>query len=430
MRVAVFSDLYPPVFLGGYEIGASQIVSEMERRGHEVLVLSAHEYLLVEADGTLKKVGHARVDRDRIVDVGTCLFGLLAVVARRHPAVLAREAARTLRARAGYLSSLRRFRPEAILVFNPLGVVAPVLRDLAGFSRRSGVPVSAYVSDHWVAAWPRGHPVLAALAGLRQSRRPSVVLAGRVLDRILKRAAPGHELPPHLDRYMYCSSFIRGISRSGSAPIARHDVVPWGLAAIDGAPPPSADRFQEEGPLTLAYAGQILEHKGLLVLLRALAACRREHRLVVVGDDRNPYAERCKRFAGSRGLAGRVEFVGKKTNAQTREIVRGRGHVLVVPSVWDEPFSIVVLEGMGMGLPVVASATGGTPEIVEDGRNGFLFPREDFRALRSIIDRLEGDRELCLRVGAEGRERVLAGFSMERMVDRVLEVLASPAGTA
>src|SRR5205823_3988790 len=96
------------------------------------------------------------------------------------------------------------------------------------------------------------------------------------------------------------------------------------------------------------------------------------------------------------------------------------GQVLVVPSLWDEPFSIVVLEGMGVGLPVAASNTGGTPEAIEDGDNGFLFPRGNFRELAAILDRLEGDRHLCERVGARARQCVLERFTLEQMVDQIL----------
>ena len=95
-----------------------------------------------------------------------------------------------------------------------------------------------------------------------------------------------------------------------------------------------------------------------------------------------------------------------------------------MPSVWDEPFSIVLLEGMALGLPVVAADVGGTSEAVRDGDTGFLFERGRADQLVAVIDRLEQDRNRCQRVGARARQAVLQHFTIERMVDRLLGTAA------
>src|SRR6202011_2076321 len=118
------------------------------------------------------------------------------------------------------------------------------------------------------------------------------------------------------------------------------------------------------------------------------ARTQRPHRLVVIGDDATDYAGQCKTLTNRLGLGDRVLFVGRKKHAEMLELMARTGQVLVVPSEWDEPFSIVVLEGMGVGLPVIASRTGGTGEAIVEGENGFLFPRADARALARVIDRL------------------------------------------
>ena len=92
----------------------------------------------------------------------------------------------------------------------------------------------------------------------------------------------------------------------------------------------------------------------------------------------------------------------------------------MVPSLWDEPFGLVVLEGMALGLPVVASHCGGPAEVIRHGDNGFLCARGEAAALTAVLDRLEADRELCIRVGARGRRAVRQRYTIERMVDRLL----------
>jgi glycosyltransferase involved in cell wall biosynthesis len=78
---------------------------------------------------------------------------------------------------------------------------------------------------------------------------------------------------------------------------------------------------------------------------------------------------------------------------------------------------IGVIEAMAAGLPVVASAVGGTPEVVVDGVTGFLVPVEDVGVLAERLSVVAGDGGLRERMGAAGRERAAELFSVERMVN-------------
>jgi glycosyltransferase involved in cell wall biosynthesis len=427
MKIVVFSDLWPPVFLGGYEIGAAHVVAELRRRGHEVLILAAHEYHALHAPGSHAHGEHSPADKAALLDTGLCVFGSLTAYIRRRKLAFLLDLARTLRARQRYRAAIRAFRPDAFLAFNPLGVAAAVLDDLVAYSRVSGAPVNCYVSDHWVAAWPSGNPMWQLVSRFRQSGRRYVRGAARVAGKLLWWAGLLPSPLPLVDRYFYCSDFIRTISQANSVGIAEHVVVHWGLPPSARPEPLPADHFDGPGPLTLLYAGQVLDHKGLPVLLRALARCRARHPLVVIGDDTTDHAARYKKLAARLGVLEQVRFVGKKDNRETLALLSREGQVLVVPSVWDEPFSIVVLEGMGVGLPVVASDTGGTPEAITNGETGFLFARGNARQLAGFLDLLDADRDLCRQVGARARQRVLERFTMEGMVDQLLAHLAESA---
>jgi glycosyltransferase involved in cell wall biosynthesis len=92
------------------------------------------------------------------------------------------------------------------------------------------------------------------------------------------------------------------------------------------------------------------------------------------------------------GLAGRVEFLGWVDNLSS---VLPRWDVFVLPSL-EEGFPVAVLDDMAAGLPVVASAVGGVPELIEDGTTSWLVPLGDFQALASrirLLLLLDGERQ-------------------------------------
>ena len=95
-----------------------------------------------------------------------------------------------------------------------------------------------------------------------------------------------------------------------------------------------------------------------------------------------------------------------------------RGALFVIPLRIGGGTRIKAYEAMAMSLPVVASDVGGIPEIVDAGRTGLLVPPEDAAALAAAIATLDRDRALAGRMGAAGRARVVAEFSMEVMADR------------
>jgi len=118
-----------------------------------------------------------------------------------------------------------------------------------------------------------------------------------------------------------------------------------------------------------------------------------------------------------------ARHLGSLPNADVLALYAG-ADVVVVPSVIPDALSRVILEAMTAGRAVVASAVGGTPELIEDGESGLLVPRADPAALAAAIERVLDDPALAARLGAAARHRVETRFAPDASVDRLLALYA------
>jgi glycosyltransferase involved in cell wall biosynthesis len=157
-------------------------------------------------------------------------------------------------------------------------------------------------------------------------------------------------------------------------------------------------RALEEGELRILFVGNLIPRKGLHHLLKALHSLTgpagRPFRLDVVGSEEHDrrYAALVREQVRELGLEGRVHFHGALAGETLGERFRA-AQLLAVPSSY-EGFGIVYLEGMSFGLPVIASATGATDEIVRHESTGFLVPTGDVWSLARRIESLLEDRAL------------------------------------
>lgn len=154
--------------------------------------------------------------------------------------------------------------------------------------------------------------------------------------------------------------------------------------------------------------------KGLVHLVEALAKLRTDHpaaHLVVVG--RRAEDGPVDRAIERHGLGDAVEFVKGISDGELVDLVRG-AQIACVPSLY-EGFSLPAAEAMATGTPLVATTGGAIPEVAgPDGETCLAVPPADAGALADALGRLLGDPELRARLGAAGRERVLARFTWKQ----------------
>jgi glycosyltransferase involved in cell wall biosynthesis len=150
----------------------------------------------------------------------------------------------------------------------------------------------------------------------------------------------------------------------------------------------------------LVFVGRLVTEKGIWILLEAFQRQTTADLLVIVGE--GPLFAPLRKVISEQGLEQRVSLVGYVPPDHLREILI-ECSLMIVPSIWQEPLGLVVLEGLACGVPVVASAVGGIPEMIDQGRNGLLVPASDSGALAAAIDGILGNPELYGRMRKAAR---------------------------
>jgi glycosyltransferase involved in cell wall biosynthesis len=158
--------------------------------------------------------------------------------------------------------------------------------------------------------------------------------------------------------------------------------------------------------------GRLTEIKRQDLLLRAFAQARRHHpgaHLLVVGE--GPLRSELTSLGSSLGLEGAVHFAGYQSEPAKYLAALD----IFALTSRSEGMPLVVLEAWAAGVPVVASAVGGLPELVREGENGLLFPSGDESALTAALVALLDDPERRRRLGRAGRQTVAERFDVRHM---------------
>ena len=294
-------------------------------------------------------------------------------------------------ARRGLRKVLDQFAPDVVHLHNYYHVLSPgILSELAGYKQRAGVRVVMYAHDfHLVcpnsgATWFRGpRPELAnfgrtrswAYLLTRRWDRRGWVYSTLKLAQHLWCYRTGKDRRRVIDLVLCPSRFMReAMDRSGRPTV--HLPYP--------SPPAASARAARPAGLTLIFAGRIEPEKGLVRFLEMLPGDF-AGRLEVVGDGADrPAAEAvCRR----RGLADRVEFLGRRPHAETTARIAA-AHVLVLPSRWYENYPLSMLEALAVGTNLLVTDLGGMREIVVDACVGFRFAPDDPAGVADQLQRI------------------------------------------
>jgi len=179
-------------------------------------------------------------------------------------------------------------------------------------------------------------------------------------------------------------------------------------------------RALQTNPLRVLFVGSLIPRKELHTLIAALSRLPRENwRLDVIGslETDGAYSVRIQNEIERYGLADHVTLLGSMPAAQLAQYY-AKSHVLAVPSSF-EGFGIVYLEGMGFGLPAIASTSGAAHEIITHGWDGFLVEPGDAESLAGCLDRLHRDRDELMRMSFAALERYAIHPTWEQCAESI-----------
>ncbi len=263
---------------------------------------------------------------------------------------------------------------------------------------------------------------------------PSFFILNTAMQSIIKRpiVAVVHHLRSHEERPDWHNRFYRIVEKRFLRTIdgfifnsraTMDTVIPWTKKTVPSVIAyPGRDRFgftiteeeiaskvRRDGPIELLFVGALIPRKGLHTLISALATLDPGIWYLTVAGDQNRdyrYLKALHRQIADAGIVGRVSLLGQISDPHLAALFR-HSQVLIVPSSL-EGFGISYVEGMGFGLPAIASQRGGAMEIVSHGESGFLVSPGDVRTLASYVLELAQERDRLLKMSLAARRTFLA----------------------
>ena len=199
----------------------------------------------------------------------------------------------------------------------------------------------------------------------------------------------------------------------------------------DNADPKWADKLGLKDRPVIIHPARMLPWKGVIYSVRAMRAIRREmpDALLIITDT-DDIVDWIRELQGYKEeVLQLIAALGLKDNVVTQPFpylelpwVYNYCDVVVYPTIGEEPFGLVPVEGMACAKPVVVTPSGGMVESVVPDETGFFVPKRDADALADRILRLLKDKSLAAEMGRNGRRRAVEVFSRQRMARDTVEV--------
>ncbi len=394
MKILLINKYWYP--RGGADVYALWLADELKRRGHSVCIFSvAHPQNIVPSDPHVFISG-VETEKPNILDAPRTIGRM----------VWSFEAQRELAA------FIERENPDVAHVHNLYTQMSPSVLPVLS---KAKIPVVATVHDYGmtsanyslfddqgvdhIGSWGS----VVRRRGIKRSLVASVI--GASVFELHRRL---HVYERNITRMIFTTEFARRLFAARGWNGDRGVVIPYVVTLHDEEKKPHQD-----GGFFL-FAGRLHRTKGVHVLIDAARATGLP--VKIVGD--GPDMEWLRHQAGA---MMNVEFLGSLPRPRVLELMR-TARAVIVPSVWWEPFGLVALEPQGLGTPVIASNIAGLAEVIVHRQTGIQVEPNDVQQLSQAMRYINDHPEEAMRMGAMGKRRVEALYSIEEHMRKILEV--------
>jgi glycosyltransferase involved in cell wall biosynthesis len=416
MRILVLINFYQIYGSGGEDLSCRQVIGGLNERGHTTLVLTS-----------MHGTNNVPVEEDGIY---RGLYLEMDLVPWRHSVTFfTKRKAREKHNLQVFERVVKQFKPDIIFIWG----IWNLPKSLPALAEAKYPDKVVYRFASYWPTLPSQHELYWRTPGRNwYSQLPKQVLGHIALAMLAKDS----QRVPLAFRHAICvSAASRNVLVEAGVPVSQARIIHTGLDVKRYLGGDEQDSLpHQDQNLNLLYAGRIYPEKGIDTVIEAMIKLvsgqgRRDIRLSLAGSGSGEYETHLRQLVTKAGLTEHVSFLGWVPPEDMPGLLRNFD-VLLLPSIWPEPFSRTVLEGMISGLVVVATRTGGTPEIIVDGENGMLFMPNDPDDLAKKIALLIDDPESHNQMGYAGRQTISERFTMTKMMDEIENYLQEVASVS
>jgi len=392
MRILILSDLYPPYYKGGHEIRCKEVSEGLSKKGHKVFVLTSRYGL------TNKNINNN-------------IFRLLYYLSTDN---IKRYNKRYIQIKTAILGRVNYFITRKVIKY--------IRIDLVYVGQLTGVsifPIKAIQNKNIPIVYHQGNYFFIDLVRY-------CILERNKIKKIYRKFIFGFDGKDKFDfsYIIVVSNAVKQRYVEAGFPEDNISIIPprgisLELACNKGKKALNIVRKQ----LKLLYVGRITEEKGIHIAIESVGYLinilgTRELTLNIIGSGDREYIKKLNKLIKNLKLNEYIRFKGQ---IHYKLIIKeyDNNDVLLVPSVREEAFGLIILEAMSRGIPVIASNIGGIPEIIEDGRTGILVPPRNPIKMAKAIKKLIEDPSLYEQISINGINEVKEKYTNEKVINQI-----------
>jgi glycosyltransferase involved in cell wall biosynthesis len=402
MRVLFISNFFPPARPGGYTQWCEEVAELLIARGHTVAVLTSN-YELSKCSSSDK-----HIYRQLHLDGDLFYYDIWHFFLKR-PVQIKQNIQIVQKA-------IQDFSPDIVFVW---GMWALSKRIAWAAEQISKGRVVYYISDYW----PIREDFHRQYWQLPARHKISRFVKGILKPFAERSIAKEYMFMPRFENVICVSAAVRDILQSQSQVFSQARVIHGGTRMSFYTADAPKQFARDVTKVTLLYAGQIVEHKGVHTLVEAIdKLVNQDHviniALTIVGSGHPDYEKRIIDMINQANLSS---FVQIRPAVPKNEMVKvlDEHEILIFPSIYEEPLARMTQEAMLAGLVVVGTTTGGTKEMLRDGFNGLTFEAANAAQLADKILFLLKNKNLLPQLSEAGRKTIVEHFALDRMVDEI-----------